>query len=260
MIGTRPLSIALIGAVATSESARGRGLASRLLEALIGRLRDRGVCLLVLWTDRERFYERLGFHRAGVEWLHVVSRSILPAHAEGQVRRVVPGDAAILAALHDAEPGRMLRSQDDWRALIRIPRCHGYLLEKDDRAVSYAFVGKGLDLEGVLHEWGGDPASLPDLIAGVLERRRVPEIIVMSPPWKEATRRLFSNLGVPEKAGALGMLRILDAVGLLQACGQTLSAPVDPADPDLARRLFGDERAPEARAPLPFHLFGLDSM
>ncbi len=247
------LPVALVGGVVTDAAEAGRGHATRVLRALLAEIDRRGIRVSILWTDREPFYARFGFVRAGLEILHVIGAADLDGIPERPVRRLAPEDLPAVAAIHDREPARLLRSADDWRVLAGIPACDGWILDGPDGPASYAFVGRGIDLQGVLHEWGGDDASFLALARGILRATGRPEIVVMSPPWRLALSEQLRARGVPGIHGSLGMIRFRAG----DAAGAGGLPPV--ADPATVRSRFGDEARPGRPAGLAFYVFGLDS-
>ncbi len=91
-----------IGSVFTSEKARGSGVASRLLEASVAAMRERGMELSLLFASRHDFYTRLGWTlwpRQRPLWLATDTLA-----APDPALRVAPFDAArdldAVSALH----------------------------------------------------------------------------------------------------------------------------------------------------------------
>jgi GNAT superfamily N-acetyltransferase len=168
--GPQRLAAAGIGLVTTHAAWRGRGLASALVAHCTQEAARAGAALALLFGEERGLYVRLGFAPAGRE-----RRIELPARpaatalppAPGRVRRATLADAPALHALLLAQPWRVERSAAQFAALLRVPRTHAYLIEREGRALAYCCTGKGRDLQGVLHEWAGEPAALRALVARV---------------------------------------------------------------------------------------------
>ncbi|HUP58341.1 MAG TPA: hypothetical protein VM598_12865, partial [Bdellovibrionota bacterium] len=77
-----------------------------------------------------------------------------------------------------------------------------FRVEDQGRVVAYAALGRGIDLGGIVHEWGGEREPLGRLLASI--RRCIPEAELLGPP------------GVPDfgldrfPAEHLALVRILD--------------------------------------------------
>ncbi len=113
-----------IGSVATHTSARGRGLASRLLQQAIARMRERGMGLSLLFTGRFSFYERLGFQQMSTRLFKLAPGARLAAPDDGSVLRAFRSDdLARVTPLYDAytEPlsGPTVRDARYWAGQLR---------------------------------------------------------------------------------------------------------------------------------------------
>lgn len=164
LIATDPnlphLRIALIGNVATAHDQQGKGRMSLLLNSLISSARSQGLDGLVLWSDLVRFYHKFGFTTWGQERRFYFST---------EARRPMLRNICLVTAndLSDDDLKRMLsirpktgytveRSVKEFRELLTIPALKIAAGYEGDIIVSYAVCGKGLDMIGVVHEWGGD--------------------------------------------------------------------------------------------------------
>ncbi len=255
--GELALRVGVIGAVATAPEARERGHASRVIRALLAQADQDGLDVVVLWSEVPGFYERHGFVQAGQEVIHPVERELLERlPLRGTVRPMRRKDLPAVIALHAAEPAGPLRDGRHWAVLAGLPGTAWYVLEDRSRIEAYGVVGRGEDLQGCLHEWGGEETALPILAAGILDLRTEPHLYVMSAPWKATARNAMGFHGIPAIDGVLGMIRIRDPAALAEKTGHPgLADTQDPAE--AVRRLFGDRSLPGA---VPLYFFGLDSM
>lgn len=163
--------VGIIGSVATSPPWRGRGLSTRLQAVALGRLRDAGVPLAALWTDRPEIYAGRGFRPAGWEWHADLEAACLPPLPAGvEVRGYEPADAGVVSVLHEAHPWRTLREPGDAERLYGMPGTRGLLAVVDGQVAAAVFCGKGADFGDYVPEWDGPPALVAALL-GVARAR-----------------------------------------------------------------------------------------
>ena len=75
-----------------------------------------------------------------------------------------------------------IRSAGDVRKFLNIPNTRVYCLwDNKNTLKAYAVEGKGLDLDGYIHEWGGNTSALLHLFKGIQEKSKK-EVIVITPP------------------------------------------------------------------------------
>jgi N-acetylglutamate synthase-like GNAT family acetyltransferase len=255
---------AVIGAVATDPKHRRRGLGSRVIATLLDDLAARGVALAILWADVPKFYEGLGFALAGRETIFICPRQAWHAPRRTTTRLATDADLRAIRILHEHEACRVRRDEATWRKLLALPKTDFYVIEREGRVIAYGVVGKGHDLAGCLHEWGGEEVLLPVLVGGVFSLRTERELYVMSPPWKRQAARAMGFHHAIAHAGPLAMLRALDRPALRRSLGIADVTALPEDHGDFVRRVFGCPSQPEAAEgsplPVPFYLFGLDSM
>lgn len=126
--GGRVVPMAGVRAVAVPPERRGTGVASAMMEALLGEAYDRGFALSTLYAATQALYRRSGYEQAGHRSRIMIDPARLRARAvEGM--RVRPADldadhAAIVAcqrAMAAEMPGSLERDEYLWR-LSRAPR------------------------------------------------------------------------------------------------------------------------------------------
>jgi GNAT superfamily N-acetyltransferase len=199
------LRIGVIGGVATDPVHRGRGHARRLIHALKQRARTDGLDAVILWDETGGgFYEPLGFLPAGQELIHSVPTD-LATTGTSRVRPFAPADLPAIAALHSRERAHTERTLDDWRALVAIPDSTIHVLDHDGEVLFFGVVGKGIDLQGCLHEWAGPDALLSTFVTGILPLTDHDHLHVMSAPWRRSATRSLYRLGAVSMTGILGL-------------------------------------------------------
>ena len=105
-----------IGAVATYEAYRGRGLATQLMETAIFKAVDQDVILMLISGGRG-LYTRLGAKRIGQYVLYNIQRNRLPAN-KADIGRAEAADIDEMMRLYGAESSHYVRSISDLRTAI----------------------------------------------------------------------------------------------------------------------------------------------
>ncbi len=85
--------------------------------------------------------------------------------------------------------------------------------DSNNQLKAYAVTGRGADLTGCIHEWGGD---LPNVLALISEMYRSEQrnySLMTSRHTKNLNQRL-TELGVQRRDGFLGMIKMLDTQNL----------------------------------------------
>ena len=180
------LPIGLIGNVATRESHRNKGLMSLLFQNLEKIALGKNLSALVLWSDLDKFYEKLGFSPIGLEkrfYLAFTSPSqkseSFTKHKSDNIPDSLVSDILNLRFNHEIT---IERTVDEFKRLLRIPEMDLFTLETRSKISSYCLLGKGEDMFGVVHEWGApDPKELIKLLEQVSSCKRFPEMILLTP-------------------------------------------------------------------------------
>jgi GNAT superfamily N-acetyltransferase len=161
--GPQSVLAALIGAVATDENYRGQGLASRLVSRVLEWSRAKGAAVAILWGAEHSLYAKLGFSLCGTQALVALESLNLPA-TPGVLKK--GWNPQIFDLLLDRKDGAILTVQDrHWFESHR--HVDWYWIgknEKESLPLAYAAVGRGIDLGGLIHEWGGETRALLALL------------------------------------------------------------------------------------------------
>ncbi len=213
------LPVGMLGLVYTDPRARGRGLAGRALRAALEEIAARGAVLAALWSEKRDFYARLGFEAAGVERmlridasLCAAARAALGSRAGLEVSRARPGDGPALDALYAAKSARLARPSGWLARLAAAPDCELRVARAQGRVVAYAACGRGDDLQGVVHEWAGEPDAVLACASDLLGGR--PALLMLAGPELEAPVRALRVVGAEELRGSLALIRVLDPARL----------------------------------------------
>lgn len=216
------LRVGLIGSVSTDPGHRGRGLATRTLDAAEGVLRGQGCTAALLWADDETFYARRGYGPVGREVVLPLETAFAPLlPLSGGVRPVEPGiDAPAVHALYLRHARRVRRSLSETAASLGVPGMRTLVRVRRGRVVAYACEGRGRDLQGVVHEWGGAVEDVAACLRAHLGARASggagDGLFLLAPhPHGELVRRLV-RLGAAPVGGILAQGKLLDPDGALE--------------------------------------------
>ena len=96
----------------------------------------------------------------------------------------------------------------DFEKYLKIPNSRLYTAwDKDGRMTAYAVEGKGADLQGYIHEWGGGVDAIATLVNHIRQTVGKP-VTVISPSHAQGLIRKLETLGVRRVDGFLGMVKI----------------------------------------------------
>lgn len=164
------LRVGMIGAVATDEDYRGKGLATRTLQFALQRFKDAGGVFLMISGGRG-LYQRIGARSVGTFHQFCLAPSEQKKN-DLSVDKIGPDQARILSELQQQKPYRFIRPLEEWQMRMRKNRCQGHIsafwLVRNNEKPSAYFVlpeNPGSDDDICpLREWGGEPEGV---IAGL---------------------------------------------------------------------------------------------
>lgn len=208
--------VAAIGSVVTSPDHRNLGHSHKILTSCLETAQAQGFDFAVLWTDLYEFYAKLGFELAGSE-IAVYIDHPMEGGAEGlrylESSKISPDAISKLYSKHTTGSVRTLA---DFQKHLQIPNARVYTAwDAQNQIQAYAVEGKGLDLGGYIHEWGGGVSKLTSLFNYILSQRSEPFTLIAPSHSKNLIRSLKSQ-GMNCHEGYLGMIKILDTENLIQ--------------------------------------------
>ena len=181
--------IALIGNVATDSEFRGRGVMRQLFNKIYTFADSNNLKALILWSDLHQFYQNLGFRSLGKERRYFIEKSQLDTfkgiNAICELADSQNVENHFLAQLFAIRPSIGLtihRSPSEFNKLLTIPKTYLYISFEKNIPTSYIIIGKGYDMEGVIHEWG--TTHFPHfgyLLRTAIEHQTFERIILLSP-------------------------------------------------------------------------------
>lgn len=202
--------IAVIGAIGTHPNYRNKGLSTAIIESLLKDV-DQNANLVgtVLWSDRPEFYKKFNFNAVGEQHLYDLSAlnpQVLKTKLKSfKLQHSWPEEQII--NLHNAHTTRILRDANDWHALRLITSCERFsLLNSKGVATAYAGIGRGKDMSGIIHEWGGAPQDLIELVNRLL--LIAPGLMwLTNPVLNDPIAEIAINAGVQPYIAPMGLFR-----------------------------------------------------
>lgn len=204
-----------IGSVVTDPSHRNQGLSRQVLEDCLTAAKAHGCDFAVLWTNLYDFYRKIGFELAGHEVALTIEK---PWDEEPHGLRFAQGnnvEAEAILRLYSMHTSGSIRTAEDIRKYLKIPNSTVYTAwDEQGRLQAYAVEGKGMDLTGYVHEWGGGVSKLLPLLRHIRVSQNRP-ITILAPKHAANLIRQMNALGVPTFDGILGMVRLLNVQNIL---------------------------------------------
>ncbi len=208
--------VAAIGSVVTNPLHRNKGFSKQVLEDCIENARKHGCDFAILWSNLYDFYRKLGFELAGTEILLNVPQTFKCVDVPG-LRFVNSNkvDPEAILRLYSQHSTGSIRTTDEIRKFLNIPNARVFTAWDEQNVLqAYAVEGKGADLEGYIHEWGGNVSKLLPLIRFATQERNR-SLNVISPSHSQNLIRHMVAGGATETSGVLGMIKILNPPHLL---------------------------------------------
>ena len=202
--------VAGLGSVVTSSDRRNQGLSTKTIESCLDAARAHGCDFAILWTDLYDFYRRMGFELAGREMSVLLDRETIPG--EAGLKFMESGKIApeAIHRLYSQHTVTSLRTVDETRKYLAIPNSRVYTAwDASGVLKAYAIEGKGADLDGYVHEWGGGVQALISLFAHIRQTQKRP-ITIIVPGHSQNLIRAFTERGFSINEGFLGMIKILN--------------------------------------------------
>jgi predicted N-acetyltransferase YhbS len=193
--------IGVVGGIVTDADFRGQGLAGQIVAELLTIARKRDLAAVILFGSMTPLYQRLGFTPFG-------RQARIPLHSEfkgnitQQLKMSDRFPQAIAPILLKRSSGlRITQSDIAWISAHK--NIEWITTGPEEKPDAFAAIGKGIDLQGIVHEVGGDPQAIRNLLCGVAHSSPSFELL--------ASARLISELGITSQEG------IVEPIGLAQS-------------------------------------------
>jgi GNAT superfamily N-acetyltransferase len=202
--------VGAIGSVVTDPNHRNQGLSRKILEECLTEAHRQDCDVAMLWTDLYDFYQKLDFELAGSELSFVLQNEFAPMTADLKFLKSTQVSVEAIHRLYTQHTITTVRTVEDFRKFMQIPNTVVYTAwDKSNQLVAFAIEGKGADLNGYIHEWGGSVSNLVSLLSFVRKEKKAP-ITVISPAISQNLNRTLQAIeGVVFNNGFLGMIKII---------------------------------------------------
>jgi GNAT superfamily N-acetyltransferase len=221
--GSTRVPAALVGSVATAAEHRGKGLGTVALQRATNAAAADGAAISLLWADDPAWYQERGWVPFGSENIFVVEEAnafLLPDPVG--IRPIEARDHAAVHALYEEHASRVERTRAETAAMLAVPGMDAYVCEHDGKITGYACMGRGEDLDGVVHEWGGSPEGVLPIVNRLwMESEGKRERLFMMIPDTEAD--FLAYFRFVRSNGAKGILAMAK-LGDVEAIARTIEA------------------------------------
>nr|WP_295900407.1 GNAT family N-acetyltransferase [uncultured Bdellovibrio sp.] len=202
--------VGAIGSVVTDDQHRGQGLSTKVISDCLKLATEQSCDIAILWTDLFDFYRRMGFELAGSEISFVVEENfdIPPVNLRFSTDTKVSPDA--IYRLYSAHSVNSVRTIEETRKFLSIPQTKVYTAwESNGQLAAYAIEGKGVDLGGYIHEWGGSASKLMALFSFIRAHKNQPYTIIC-PRHAQNLIQQLQQKPVTMNQGFLGMIKLVN--------------------------------------------------
>ena len=207
--------VAAIGSVVTDPKFRNQGHSQKVLEASLEAAKTHGCDFAILWTDIYDFYRKLGFELSGSEIGMKIDSSFSYLNEEQlRIESTSNVSSEALLKVYNKHLVGTIRIPADIQSYLKIPNMKLYTAwDSKNQLRSYAALGKGADLNGYVHEWGGGVSDLLTMFQHI-QRVENRTLTVISPAHSQNLIRQMETAGASVNNGFLGMIKILDTKNL----------------------------------------------
>ncbi|MBO9668087.1 MAG: GNAT family N-acetyltransferase [Bdellovibrio sp.] len=202
--------VGAIGSVVTDDQHRGQGLSTTVINDCLKSAQEQSCDIAILWTDLFDFYRRMGFELAGNEVSFVIEDNFeMPiTNLSFSTDPKVAPDA--IYRLYSSHSVNSVRTIEETRKFLSIPQTKIYTAwEPNGQLAAYAIEGKGIDLGGYIHEWGGSVPKLLSLLSFIRAKKGQPFTIIC-PKHSQNLIRELQTKSVTMNNGFLGMIKFVN--------------------------------------------------
>jgi hypothetical protein len=175
-------------------------LAGLLLDEAVSLVDRAGVKTTCLWGEPLTLYQRRGFEPVGEQKIFTLAGLGLgagnaPASIAGRISREF---SPLLLPLMQKRPAGLVRTFADADLLVRHKNTHWmYLTEPLGTPAAFIAWGRGVDLPGIVHEWGGTAEGVHALLGDAL--KQIPGLMIVG------RNEEFKDLGIFESTAIHSM-------------------------------------------------------
>jgi GNAT superfamily N-acetyltransferase len=212
--GAGLFKVAAIGSVVTSSEHRNQGLSTKILESCLDSAMATGCEFAILWTHMHDFYRKLGFELAGTENSVIWNQDLAIDSTGLKFMETVKVSPEAIHKIYNYHTVSSLRTLSDTTKYLQIPNTRIFTAwDQKNNLKAYAVEGKGADLKGHVHEWGGGVAALLPLFNYIYQQQKQ-AITIMIPRHSQNLLRKMKEHGLQVNEGFLGMIKPLNTTSL----------------------------------------------
>jgi hypothetical protein len=201
--------VGCIGSVLTNEKHRNKGLSQNVINECLTEIQKQDCDFAILWSDLYDFYRKIGFELAGTEVSLLIEKPLQVKHAF-KIMQNNKVDPQALYKIYSQHSVGSIRNLDDFTKFLKIPNSRLYTAWNADGTIAgYAAEGKGADLQGYIHEWGGSVEAVTAL-ASYIRNQLQQTTTLITPSHSQALIKKFEELGVKKVEGFLGLIKIVN--------------------------------------------------
>jgi len=201
--------VGAIGSVVTDNESRGQGLSQQILRECLAEAERQECDVALLWTNLYDFYRKLNFELAAFEESLVIDQEFT-ANTHGlKFMKGTHVSAEAIHRLYNQHTVGSVRNVDDVRKFLSIPNTVLYTAwDPQGQLAAYAVEGKGADLTGYIHEWGGSVSKLLALFSWIRKEKKSPFTVILGQHSLNLITALKAVPGAIHSEGYLGMIKI----------------------------------------------------
>lgn len=203
--------VGAIGSVVTDSNYRGQGLSTRILNECLAEAKKQDCDIAMLWTNLYDFYRKIDFELAGFEESIVIDQEFSTPSDQLKFMKGTKVSPEAIYKLYSQHTVASVRSAEDIRKFLSIPNTTLYTAwDLNNQLVAYAVEGKGADLTGYIHEWGGSVSKILSLLSWIRKEKKTPFTIILaqhSVNLLTALQAIKTNI---HNEGYLGMVKIVN--------------------------------------------------
>lgn len=200
-----------IGSVVTNDKFRNQGHSRAVLNECLELAKKQDCDFAILWTNLYEFYQKIGFALAGYEISLTIDENFkAQKDPQFKILKSPNVDPMALHKLMSQHSVSTFRNPDEVRKYLNIPNSNVYTLWEPSGALgAYCVEGKGADLGGYIHEWGGGVSKVIQLLKYIQEDQKK-NITIITPNHAQNLIRECETLGATKSEGFLGMIKLVN--------------------------------------------------
>lgn len=202
--------VGAIGSVTTAPEHEGKGLSTQILKDCLDAAKAQQCDIALLWTNLYDFYRKLNFELSGSEISVVVEEEFQGPLNNLRFMNSTKVSPEAIYKLYATHTVNSVRTVEETRKFMQIPNTIVYTAwETDGQLAAFAIEGKGADLGGYIHEWGGSVSKLMSLFSYIRQEKQQPYTIIIPKHSQNLITQLRTK-PVSINEGYLGMIKMVN--------------------------------------------------